>query len=68
LSPLPITARRDGSSVNSFRSAARRSAGTAQISEWVTPFTSSHQSVPLALAPARSATVSSSGTMRSDFT
>ena len=39
---LPMTGRSDGSAGSSFRSASSRSAGTAQISECGTPFTSAH--------------------------
>ena len=63
-----MVARSDGSVPISSSSLVSRSAGMAQISLCTTAFTSSHQASPFPLAPARSATLSSSGIMRSDFT
>ncbi len=49
-----MSARNEGSPASSSRSIISRSAGTAQISLWVTPFTSAHQAAAAAFAAARS--------------
>jgi hypothetical protein len=68
MATLPIRARSDGGAPSSGRSSTSRCAGTAAISECTCAFTSVHHAAPLALAPLRSVTLSSSGIMRSDFT
>ena len=47
---LPMAGRSDGSAVSRSRSASSRTAGTAQISECGTPFTSAHHALAAILA------------------
>ena len=48
-----MPARRDGSGASSSRSVISRSVGTAQISLWVTPFTSAHHAAAASFAAAQ---------------